>query len=281
MSPHELLLPFLGLVTGLLLGALGSGGSILAMPAFLYAGHLPVKSAVATSLFVVGAVSLIGALLAKRRCVTSGCPGQEVDGRVTVLMTAGGLVGAYTGSRLAVLIPSEVQLLLFAGIMLAASVGMFRRRPSDPDSPVNSGSASGSQSPRYLVLLLGLGVGLLTGVVGVGGGFLIVPALTLMARAPVKRAAAMSLWIIAANSAAGLVGYIGHVPIAWASALVFLVISIFGMVVGQTIARSANPHGLRVSFAVFLVLVGGYTVVKTTTKPPAKSHSVVLPQETK
>lgn len=277
MSPHDLLLPLLGLATGLLLGLLGSGGSLLALPAFVYAAGLPVKSSVATSLAVVGATSLIGAILAKRRCSTHGCPGQEVDGRVTALMTVGGLAGAFAGSRLAVLVPAEAQMLLFGLVMLGAAAGMLRRLPEERcDRPVRKTDAAVSPAPpRLLVLPLGMGVGLLTGVVGVGGGFLIVPALTLLARVPVKRAASMSLWIIAANSAAGLVGYLGHVPIAWGAAGVFLAVALAGLVAGQRFAARAQPQGLQKAFAVFLVLVGCFTITKTQTAPSRPAHSTV------
>ncbi len=263
---HDLLLPLLGLATGLLLGALGSGGSILALPAFVYAAGLPVKSSVATSLAVVGATSLIGAILAKRRCSTHGCPGQEVDGGITALMTAGGLAGAFLGARLSALVPAQTQMLLFGLVMLGAAAGMLRRPQVQYGHPAGRSEATDSPvPPRFLVLPLGLGVGLLTGVVGVGGGFLIVPALTLLARVPVKRAAAMSLWIIAANSAAGLIGYLGHVQIAWGAAGVFLAVALLGLVAGQRLAAHAPPQGLQRAFAVFLVVVGCFTLFKTQT----------------
>ena len=289
MSLHDLLLPLLGLVTGLLLGTLGSGGSILALPAFVYAAGLPVKSSVATSLAVVGATSLIGAILAKRRCSTHGCPGQEVDGRVTALMTVGGLAGAFAGSRLAALVPAQAQMLLFGLVMLGAAAGMLRRRPQKQYvlTASNQGTriagkteaAESPAPPRLLVLPLGVGVGLLTGVVGVGGGFLIVPALTLLARVPVKRAAAMSLWIIAANSAAGLVGYLGHVPVAWGAAGLFLAVAVVGLIAGQRLAARAQPQGLQTAFALFLVVVGVFTVIKTQTATmPAESSTVSSPR---
>ena len=283
---HDLLLPLMGLVTGLLLGALGSGGSILALPAFVYAAGLPVKSSVATSLAVVGATSLIGAILAKRQCTMHGCPGQEVDGRVTALMTAGGLAGAFLGARLSALVPAETQMLLFGLVMLGAAGGMLRRRPQEQCGLPSGKSETGipPASPRLLVLPLGIGVGLLTGVVGVGGGFLIVPALTLLAQVPVKRAASMSLWIIAANSFAGLAGYFGHVQIAWAAAGGFLALALLGLTVGQHLAAHTRPQGLQRAFAVFLVIVGCFTVFKTqnihreSVHRPAASSAVLSPR---
>ena len=262
-SVHDLLLPLLALLTGLLLGTLGSGGSILALPAFVYAANLPVKSAIATSLAVVGMTSLIGAVLAKRKCSAHGCPGQEVDVGVTAMMTVGGLVGAFLGAHLAANVPARTQMLLFGIVMLGAATAMFRRSNTDVSghSPA-AGDVSDRKPPRILVPILGLGVGMLTGLVGVGGGFLIVPVLTLMAGVPVKRAASMSLWIIAVNSVAGLVGYIGHVSVAWGAAALFLVFSVFSMIVGQRVAERAQPQRLQRTFAVFLVVVACFTLFK-------------------
>jgi uncharacterized membrane protein YfcA len=271
MSPHDnlfyLLFYGLGLLTGFVLGALGSGGSILAQPAFLYAAGLPVKSSVATSLAVVGATSLVGAVLASIRCRKQGCPGQEVDTRMAALFALGSLPASYGGTYLARYLDDRVQLLLLACVMLGAAVGMLRRQDKEGETP-----AACPERPLWFIPLLGAGVGLLTGVIGVGGGFLIVPALTLLAGVPVKRAASTSLWIIAVNSATGLLGYVGRVPIAWTMAGLFLILSVIGIVVGQRLSHKARPRSLKIAFAVFLVLIGGYTVTKTLiTKSTASS----------
>lgn len=270
MSPYDLLLLLLGGLTGLALGALGSGGSILALPAFVYAAGLPVKSAVATSLAVVGMTSLIGAVLAQRRCKTFGCPGQEVDARIAGLFMLGGLVGAFTGARLSHLLPDSVQMLLFAAAIGTAAIGMLRRRNA---GIVRKKPAAPRPTPAlpfwFAIPLLGLGVGLLTGTVGVGGGFLIVPALTLLANVPVKRAAATSLWIIAANAGTGMLGHLGSVPIAWEPAGLFMGASLLGMIAGQSVARIARPQKLQAAFAVFLLLVGGFTLARTLTSKSA------------
>jgi len=258
MPLHELLLPVLGLITGFVLGTLGSGGSALALPAFVYAAGLPVKSAVATSLAVVGATSLVGAILAKRRCHTHGCPGQEVDIRVALLFAVGGIAGSYGGARLASHISDRSQMLLFACVIAGAATAMFRRKREE-----SGGVPCEKTCAEWVIPFLGLGIGVLTGVVGVGGGFLFVPALTLLAGIPMKRAASTSLWIIAANSATGVVGYLGHTPIAWSAAAVFLSMSILGVLAGQHICRTAKPQGLQTAFAVFLLLVGTYTVART------------------
>jgi len=172
-------------------------------------------------------------------------------------------------------------MLLFGLVMLAAAAGMLCRRPQEQCGlPAGKTEAAPSPAPpRLLVLPLGIGVGLLTGVVGVGGGFLIVPALTLLARVPVKRSASMSLWIVAANSLAGLVGYLGHVAVAWGAAGLFLAVAVVGLMAGQRLAAHAQPQGLQQAFAVFLVVVSVFTILKTelgahkagmgTTRPPS------------
>jgi len=276
MPLHELLLPVLGLITGFVLGTLGSGGSALALPAFVYAAGLPVKSAVATSLAVVGATSLVGAILAKRRCHTHGCPGQEVDIRIALLFALGGIVGSFGGARLAGMLSDRSQMLLFACVIAGAAAAMFRRKKEE------SGAVPCEKTcAEWVIPFLGLGIGILTGVVGVGGGFLFVPALTLLAGIPMKRAASTSLWIIAANSATGVVGYLGHTPIAWGAAGLFLTMSILGVLAGQHICRTAKPQGLQTAFAVFLVLVGTYTVARTLlikkSVPEEKPGSPVAP----
>lgn len=274
MSPADLLLPFFGVLTGLALGALGSGGSTLALPAFVYAAGMPVKPAVATSLAAVGATSLLGTLIARRRCLLYGCPGQEVDARVALYFAGGGLIGSFVGARLAKYLPDSIQMLLFAGVILAAATAMIRRSLAQ-EQPVSIDTKPPNPSrPFGLLLSLGAGVGMLTGLVGVGGGFLIVPALTLFAAVPVKRAVSTSLWIITANSATGVLAYLGQVPIGWEAVGLFLAFALGGMVAGQAIARAAHPRKLQMAFAVFLILVGLFTIGKTLATRPSHADNV-------
>lgn len=185
-----------------------------------------------------------------------------MDARVAVLFVAGGLVGAFVGARLAMFLPDSAQMLLFALTLLAAAAAMHRRA-TEPGETVATAPATPVSRPAWLVPMLGAGVGMLTGIMGVGGGFLIVPALTLLAGMPVKRAAATSLWIIAANSATGMLGYLGRVPIAWGTAGLFLAVALVGMIAGLQVARTATPRRLQAAFALFLVLVGLFTIAKS------------------
>jgi len=195
-----------------------------------------------------------------------------VDARVAALFAVGGLLGSFAGARLAVFLSDSAQMLLFALVLLAAAFGMYRRaaRSADAEPPTAARAA-----PRqvWFVPALGVGMGLLTGVMGVGGGFLIVPALNLLAGVSVKRAAATSLWIIAANSATGTLGYVGRVPVAWETAGLFLAVALVGMVAGQAIARAAQPRRLQAAFALFLILVGLFTLVESITPGPSRSSA--------
>lgn len=253
----NLILLSLGCLTGAILGTLGSGGSILALPAFLYGAQIPVKSAIATSLVVVGTTSLIGAIFAQRRCNLRGCPGQEVDYRLTFWFALGGFFGTFGGSKLSHFFSESFQMLLFAGIMLTAALGMLLRGEKEtPTTP------SAKTSRPFTLVGLGTGIGVLTGVVGVGGGFLIVPALSLAAGVPVKRAANMSLWIIALNALVGVLGYVGRVPIYWSFAGTFVVGGLLGMLIGQRAVTSLSPKHLRQGFAAFLLLIGTFTLLQ-------------------
>ncbi|MBL0921140.1 MAG: sulfite exporter TauE/SafE family protein, partial [Phycisphaerales bacterium] len=177
------------LLIGLSLGLLGSGGAILTVPILVYlAGHSE-KQAIVESLAIVGLIALSGA-------VRNGARGQ-VDVRAVVLFGLPGMVGAFLGAYVARWVPGAAQLALLGVVMLLAAWFMFRARAQEQASDV--------RAPEPLLAAQGLGVGGLTGLLGVGGGFLIVPALTLLGRLPVKTAIGTSLAVIAMNCAAGFV----------------------------------------------------------------------------
>src|SRR5687768_2599831 len=178
----------LAVMVGVSLGMLGGGGSVLTVPIFVYAGGFAAKAAVAMSIPVVGVTSLVGALFRARS--------RDLDLRVALIFGGVAMVGAYAGARVGVLLPGDVQLALLAVAMLGAAVAMFRRAARDEASPVGSAPPIGIRR----VVVAALGVGLLTGLVGIGGGFLIVPALVLLMRVPMKQAIGTSLLVIAMNA---------------------------------------------------------------------------------
>lgn len=241
----------LAALIGLSLGLLGGGGSILTVPIFVYLLGFGAKEAIAMSLAVVGATSLFGAVGHWRA--------GNVNLRIAALFGVVAMVGTYLGARLAVYFSGAIQLTLFAGVMLLAAIFMFR----DPTSRLR---ATGCREPAKtvkdmplgLIVLEGLGVGILTGLVGVGGGFLIVPALVLLGRVPIKQAVGTSLLVIAMKSAAGLVGYLGYVQVEWVFMALFTAVAIGGILLGTWMVQFVPQHSLQRAFAVFLLVMGGF-----------------------
>lgn len=237
----------LAALIGLSLGMLGGGGSILTVPIFVYLLDFSAKPAIAMSLLVVGVTAAVGTLSHWR----SG----NVEVRPALLFGAAAMAGAFAGARLAAHISGGLQLLLLGLVMLAAAGSMFRR----PSNSADTGLASaGSRRASLPVLgLVGLGVGVLTGVVGVGGGFLIVPALVVLTGLPMKHAVGTSLLVIAMNAAAGFAGYLGQVSIPWGFVGSFTAVAVTGILAGSYLIRLVSADALRRAFAVFLVIVGG------------------------
>src|SRR5215211_5313571 len=185
----------LAALMGLSLGLLGGGGSILAVPILKYVVGFEAKEAIASSLAVVGLTSLFGAIGHWR--------GGNVSVRVALVFGAVAMAGTYLGARLAVFVSGSAQLALFAAVMLLAAYFMFRENGPDPAEEEPDGRSSGKRMPYALIVVEGLAVGVLTGLVGVGGGFLIVPALVVLGKVPMREAVGTSLLVIAMNTASG------------------------------------------------------------------------------
>ncbi len=234
----------LALLVGLALGILGGGGSILTVPIFVYLLDFDPKTAIAMSLGVVGVVSLAGAVSHARE--------GNIDGRVALLFGSVAMAGTYLGARLSAFVSGTFQLTLFAVVMLLAAFFMFRgRSESDETSP-----PPGLKGRWLLIIVEGIGVGVLTGLVGVGGGFMIVPALVLLAGIPMKVAIGTSLLIISMKSAAGFYGYLGQVTVDWSFMAAFSGAAVIGILLGSRLVRFIPQGALRKAFAVFLVVMG-------------------------
>ncbi|MFO8099883.1 MAG: sulfite exporter TauE/SafE family protein [Salinibacter sp.] len=233
------------LLVGLVLGLLGSGGSILTVPVLVYLVGEPSKLAIAESLGIVALISLVGAL-------PFAVQGQ-VSWRSVGWFGGPGIVGAYLGAYLSQFMPGALQLAIFAGVMLLAAVMMFRRTaPTTEDGP---------NRVFWKIMMDGFGVGVLTGIVGVGGGFLIVPALVLLCGLSMHLAIGTSLLIIAVKSIAGFVKYIdvmeaAGLSIHWDLVLIFSAIGIVGSIIGGRVGRYVPQARLKRVFAIFLVLMG-------------------------
>lgn len=232
----------LALVVGLAMGLLGAGGSILSVPIFVYVLGFEAKQAIAMSLAVVGVISLVGV-------VRHGRLG-NVNLRIALTFGPIAMLGTYFGARLSVFFSGTEQLALFGAVMLVASFFML----SDPHP-----APSGRRLPdvaRALVVLGALGVGILTGLAGVGGGFLIVPVFILLLRLPVKQAVGTSLLVIALKAFAGFGGYLTHVDVAWGLIGGFAAIAIVGIWIGTHLLQFLSPHAIKRVFGIFLLVMG-------------------------
>jgi uncharacterized protein len=236
----------LAALIGLTLGLLGGGGSILTVPVLVYVMGYAAKPAIAMSLPVVGITSLIGAAMHWRL------------GNVRVSMALGfgllAMIGAFAGARLATYMSGGAQLALLALAMTGASVSMLRNGPGATEPH--------GRSHRALLAVIALGVGVLTGLVGIGGGFLVVPALVLLARVPMRQAVGTSLLVIAMNSAAGLAGYLGNVHLDWAFVAGFTAAAVAGALAGTALVARLPHAALKRGFAVFLLVTGGFVLYR-------------------
>lgn len=233
----------LAALIGLSLGMLGGGGSILTVPVFVYVLGFEAKQSIAMSLAVVGVTSLAGAIGHWRA--------GNLQLRTAVLFGLVAMAGAFAGANLATFLGGGVQLLLLGVVMLAAAVSMLKR------GGASAGADTRRRAPLPVIGAAGIAVGLLTGIVGIGGGFLIVPALVLLAGMSMKQAVGTSLLVIALNSAAGLAGYLGQVAIPWAFLAGFTGVAVAGILAGTYLVRLVPADALRRGFAVFLLLMGG------------------------
>ena len=237
-----LLAATLGALIGLALGTLGGGGSILTVPALVYLLGQNAHGAVGSSLVIVGANALFGAWLHGRA--------GHVRLRAALVFGAVGVAAAFGGARLSRLLPGPALLVLFALLMLLIATVMLR-------SQIRAGEAKPPVPPVWWrVMLGGVAVGFLTGFLGVGGGFLIVPALVLLLGMDMRDAVGSSLVVIALNSAAGLLGHLGDGGLNWVLVGLLLAGGVPGLLLGARLARRLPAARLRQSFAVFVVLLG-------------------------
>ena len=251
-----------GAATGIVLGLFGSGGSIIAMPALMLLLDVPAKSAIAMSLGIVAVTATISAWDNWRR--------GNVDLKISVVFGFFGVIGTYGGARLGVITPVAVQLALFALVMYAAAWKMLQRKPA-PVQAAQLAIAGGPSLSEDEVISAhlghiaahGIGVGVLTRLVGVGGGFLIVPALVLLSGIPMKMAVGTSLAIVAAKSYAGFAGYFGAVPVDWGLMASFTAVTVAGSFAGTRLAQRFSQETLKRAFGWFLVVVATYLLLKS------------------
>lgn len=228
---------------GLALGTLGGGGSILTVPVLVYVLGFEPKLAIAMSLPVVGTAALVGVITHWRA--------GNVRLQTAALFGSVAMIGSYTGARASVLLSARAQLLILGTVMVAAAISMFRSAGRDAFAPA-------VETPPHPVLMLtvGLAVGLLTGVIGIGGGFLIVPALVILGRVPMRAAVGTSLLVIALNATSGYLGHHDHAQVPWDFVVRFTSIAVVGILAGSALVRHIPTHQLKRAFAFLLIIIG-------------------------
>lgn len=250
------------LAIGVVLGLIGGGGSILTVPVLVYLFMIDPVLATAYSLFVVGVSALVGAL----RNIPKGL----VDLRTAVVFSIPAFIAVYLTRRFLVpAIPDPIAqwgdfvltkglgiMVFFAIIMLLASISMIRDKKKEVDEPAEV-------SYNYpLIIIEGVLVGVLTGIVGAGGGFLIIPALVLLAKLPMKKAVATSLLIISIKSLIGFIGDVENLTIDWVFLMKFTGLSIIGIFIGVWMNKFIHGKNLKKGFGWFVLIMGIYILAK-------------------
>lgn len=251
------------LMIGLVLGLIGGGGSILTVPVLVYLLSVNPVTATAYSLFVVGSSALVGAgkNLQKGQVGLKTAFAFAIPAVIAVFSTRKYIVPA---------IPEEIMhisnftltkdiaiMLLFAVLMIVASFSMiFDKKKLDP------GTSRKSERNYWLLAPLGVLTGLVTGLVGAGGGFIIIPILVLLAGLPMKKAVGTSLLIIAINSLLGFLGDLGHLNVDWPFLLIFTSLAVSGIFLGVYLNRFFNGQKLKKAFGWLVLIMGIYIIWK-------------------
>lgn len=244
---HLMLAGVLAFAAGTVFGIFGAGGSILLVPILVYVIGVPVKAALGMSLFILMFTGFVAAL--------AHAHSMNVRWAIGIRWALAGVVGAYAGGRVAEFIPEQVLLILFALVVVTASVLMIVKRSPPPASEAE-------RVPPIKTLLVGLVLGFFTGTIGVGGGFLLVPALVLVCGVNVKHAIGTSLLIISINSLGGFLGFAAHETFPWRLTITVALLNGAGSLLGERLGKPLPAHRLRPAFGVFLLIVGAVMVVE-------------------
>lgn len=258
----------LGLLIGLVIGGLGGGGGVLTVPVLVYLLGQDAHDATSGSVVIVGASALVG-MLARWRA-----PG--LDRRTGIAFGVAGIPAAYLGTLLNHRLDADLLMLVFAVVILLAAVAMLTGDRSAEPEPATGGDPEGGGGAVAVtarpatrlaaaarIVACGVVGGFLTGLLGVGGGFLVVPALVVVLRMPMTLAIGTSLLIIVLNSASALVARVGELDMDWAVVGPFTVAAIAGTLLGKRVADACSGAALTRAFAVMLVLVGGFVAVRS------------------
>lgn len=262
------------ILIGISLGLIGGGGSILTVPVLVYLFHVDPVQATAYSLFIVGASSLVGAwpkykqgFVNLKTAIIFGIPSiiAVFATRKFFLPAIPSELGSIAGFEIT---KSLLTMLLFAILMVAASFSMIRSKSSDVD--LNEEAAQKFNYP--IILLEGTLVGILTGLVGAGGGFLIIPALVMLSKLPMKQAVGTSLLIIAAKSLIGFTGDLGNRAMDWTLLFSITALAIAGIFIGDKLSKRIEGNKLKTGFGWFVLIMGLYVIVQQLFYPITNTH---------
>lgn len=251
------------LAIGISLGLIGGGGSILTVPVLTYLFKVDTVLATAYSLFIVGATSLVGSFSKFKQ--------NEINVKTAIIFGIPSIAAVYvTRAFIVPAIPdilftigdfevtkSKMMMLLFAALMVFASISMIRPKKKTSETPVSE------QKFNYpMILLEGSVVGVLTGLVGAGGGFLIIPALVILSKLPMKQAIGTSLLIIAAKSLIGFTGDLGQHTMDWMLLLTVTALAIVGIFIGNALSKKVSADQLKKGFGYFVLVMGVYIIIE-------------------
>jgi len=239
----------LAFVAGVPFGIFGAGGSILLVPVLVYILGIPVKMALGMALLILTATGAVTAL--------SHARAGDINAAIGAQWAALSMIGSYLGGRLAGWIPAQVLIGVFAGVVVLASLRMLRpeiKRVVD---------GAGARASWVRIAVVGFSLGVFTGTLGVGGGFLLVPALVLVGRVGVKPAIGTSAMVVSINSFGGFLGFASHTHFPFVLTATIALCNVLGGLVGSHVGEGLSSRRLRPAFAIFLLCIGSVMVTRS------------------
>jgi len=250
MNMMEMFGYILTFMIGLSLGLIGAGGSILTIPILLYLFNLNIKEAIPMSLIVVGISSLIASIYHGRQ--------EAIKIKEALVFLLSSSFGAFIGGLFSKYIPNTIQIYSFIALMLFAGLAMLLGKNIQTDLIENTNK----QHNLFLIIFSALLIGILTGIVGIGGGFMIVPALILLLKYSSKESVRTSLLIICINSLSGFLGNASHISLDWQFLLKIIFLSSLGSVAGSYLHQGLSAQNIQKIFAILILCVGSFMLIK-------------------
>jgi uncharacterized membrane protein YfcA len=250
----------LAVFVGIAMGFLGGGGSTLTVPLLAFVAGLDARHAITTALVVVGVTSAAAAIAHARA--------GRVQWRAAVLLGPTGMAGAYIGGRVAQTVPGRISMVVFAAIMVVSAIALLRDRR-------NTAAVTAPHVPMVKTALLGVAVGVVSGLTGAGGGFLLVAALALLGGMAMPVAVGTSLVVIAMHCVAALAGRLDSEHIDWRLAAMVSTAAVVGSLIGGRLTAMIDPHGLRKAFGLLVVVMASGIVARETSPALGRAAAIL------